>query len=101
MLAWQEGVIVCPYTQSRFDIRTGAMLDWLPNESLLVKLWTPPISDLTVYPVKVSPQHIYIDTQPSMVGGYFALAEFSGNRISTDPNYEVNKTIWISTFSVM
>jgi hypothetical protein len=88
---WQDGIIVCPHTQSRFDIKTGEIVDWLPNESLLARIWNPPISDLSIYAVKVSPDHIYINTQPAMVGGYFALAEFAGNQISSDPNYEVMK----------
>lgn len=83
----EEGLITCPVTQSKFDIRTGAVIDWLPNDPFL-RLLTPAFSDLTIYDVKAGPDHIFINTFPLLVGGFYPLAEFTGNRISTDPNYE-------------
>eukprot|EP00250_Pteridium_aquilinum_P002616 c12840_g1_i1 orf=95-1309(+) len=83
----EEGFITCPITQSKYDIRTGATIDWLPNSPFL-RLLTPALSDITVYAVKASPKHIFIHTKPLLVGGFYPLAEFTGNRISTDPNYE-------------
>ncbi|KAH7287770.1 hypothetical protein KP509_32G073500 [Ceratopteris richardii] len=85
----KDGIITCPITGSKYDIRTGATVEWLPRISFLERLVTPPLSDTTVYAVKASPGHIFIHTKPLLVGGYYPLAESTGNRIWDGPDYEV------------
>ncbi|KAI5078318.1 hypothetical protein GOP47_0005989 [Adiantum capillus-veneris] len=84
----EDGLITCPVTGSKFDIRTGAAIEWLPNSSFLEKLFTPVFNDLSIYAVRASPDHLFINKEYLLVGGYYPLAEFTGNRIWTGPDYE-------------
>ncbi|ERM99660.1 hypothetical protein AMTRI_Chr11g158170 [Amborella trichopoda] len=60
----QDGCIVCPSTDSTFDLRTGTIKEWYPNNPVL-RVLTPPLRTLLVYPVKTDSENIYI----SMKGG--------------------------------
>ncbi|CAI9754283.1 unnamed protein product [Fraxinus pennsylvanica] len=55
----QDGCIVCPTTDSTFDLRTGAIKDWYPNNPVL-RVLTPPLRNLFIYPVKTDGENIYI-----------------------------------------
>lgn len=55
----QDGCIVCPTTDSTFDLRTGEVKEWYPNNPVL-RLLTPSLRSLFVYPVKTDDQNIYI-----------------------------------------
>lgn len=55
----QDGCIVCPTTDSTFDLRTGEIKEWYPNNPVL-RVLTPPLRSLFVYPVKTDDQNIYI-----------------------------------------
>ncbi|XP_027148031.1 uncharacterized protein LOC113748698 [Coffea eugenioides] len=86
----QDGCIVCPTTDSTFDLRTGAIKEWYPNNPVL-RVLTPALRNLFVYPVKVEGENIYI----SLKGGASdASAEivFSGKAqpglTATDVNVE-------------
>lgn len=86
----QDGCIVCPTTDSTFDLRTGAIKEWYPNNPVL-RVLTPALRTLFVYPVKVEGENIYI----SLKGGASdASAEivFSGKAqpgvTATDVNIE-------------
>ncbi|KAJ4965010.1 hypothetical protein NE237_016859 [Protea cynaroides] len=59
-----DGCVVCPTTDSTFDLRTGVIKDWYPNNPVLRAL-TPPLRSLFIYPVKTDAENIYI----SMEGG--------------------------------
>ncbi|XP_043721633.1 uncharacterized protein LOC122669061 [Telopea speciosissima] len=72
----KDGCIVCPTTDSTFDLRTGAIKDWYPNNPVLRAL-TPSLRTLFIYPVKTDGENIYI----SMEGGASAASAeivFSG-----------------------
>ncbi|KAK7843102.1 hypothetical protein CFP56_012864 [Quercus suber] len=60
----KDGCIVCPTTDSTFDLRTGALKEWYPKNPVLRAL-TPALRNLFVYPVKTDEENIYI----SMSGG--------------------------------
>lgn len=63
----QDGCIVCPSTDSTFDLKTGDIKEWFPTNPVL-RLLTPPLRNLTTYPVKVDSEYIYINTQTSLSG---------------------------------
>ncbi|KAF5727071.1 hypothetical protein HS088_TW22G00758 [Tripterygium wilfordii] len=92
----QDGCIVCPSTDSTFDLRTGEVKEWYPKNPVLRAL-TPSLRTLYIYPIKTDEQNIYI----SMGGGEKsdALAEivFSGKAqpgmTASDVNVEEVKMI--------
>ncbi|XP_075519040.1 uncharacterized protein LOC142552975 [Primulina tabacum] len=55
----QDGCIVCPTTDSTFDLRTGEIKDWYPKNPVL-RVLTPPLRALFVYPVKTDGENIFI-----------------------------------------
>lgn len=63
----QDGCIVCPSTDSTFDLKTGDIKEWFPTNPVL-RLLTPPLRKLITYPVKVDSEYIYISTQTSLSG---------------------------------
>ncbi|KAI5085095.1 hypothetical protein GOP47_0001264 [Adiantum capillus-veneris] len=60
----QDGCIVCPSTDSTFDLKTGEIKEWFPSNPVL-RLLTPPLRKLTTCPVKIDSDYIYISTQSS------------------------------------
>ncbi|CAB4293195.1 unnamed protein product [Prunus armeniaca] len=62
LLLWykdQDGCIVCPSTDSTFDLRNGSIKEWYPKNPVL-RVLTPALRTLYVYPVKTDDQNIYI-----------------------------------------
>ncbi|KAF8730749.1 hypothetical protein HU200_016611 [Digitaria exilis] len=55
----QDGCIVCPSTDSTFDLRTGEIKEWYPKNPVLRAL-TPALRKLFTYRVKTDEQNIYI-----------------------------------------
>lgn len=55
----QDGCIMCPSTDSTFNLKTGNIEEWYPNNPVL-RLLTPPIRNLFIYPTKVDSDYIYI-----------------------------------------
>ncbi|KAL5559849.1 hypothetical protein UlMin_036060 [Ulmus minor] len=55
----QDGCIVCPSTDSTFDLQTGEIKEWYPKNPVLRTL-TPPLRTLFTYPAKTDEQNIYI-----------------------------------------
>ncbi|KFK41583.1 hypothetical protein AALP_AA2G147700 [Arabis alpina] len=55
----QDGCIVCPSTDSTFDLRTGEIKEWYPKNFVL-RVLTPALRKLFVYPVKYDEENIYI-----------------------------------------
>ena len=63
----QDGCIICPSTDSIFDLKTGEIKEWFPSNPVL-RILTPPLRNMTIYPVKVDSEFIYINTQISKSG---------------------------------
>nr|ACG43734.1 rieske domain containing protein [Zea mays] len=55
----QDGCIVCPSTDSTFDLRTGEIKEWYPKNPVLRAL-TPALRKLFTYRVKTDEENIYI-----------------------------------------
>ncbi|KAL5982868.1 hypothetical protein ACLOJK_016946 [Asimina triloba] len=73
----QDGCIVCPSTDSTFDLRTGAVKEWYPKNPVLRAL-TPPLRAMFVYPVKTDAENIYISIGGGIKPGSSAEIVFSG-----------------------
>jgi hypothetical protein len=58
-LVFQDGCIVCPSTDSTFDLRTGEIKEWYPKNPVLRAL-TPALRKLFTYRVKTDEENIYI-----------------------------------------
>ena len=63
-LAFQDGCIVCPSTDSTFDLRTGEIKEWYPKNPVLRAL-TPALRKLFTYRVKTDEENIYISISGS------------------------------------
>ncbi|KAK9748641.1 hypothetical protein RND81_02G071400 [Saponaria officinalis] len=87
----QDGCIVCPTTDSTFDLRTGEIKEWYPNNPVL-RVLTPALRSLFVYPVKTDDQNIFISMSVSSPTDASAEIVFSGRAqpgvTSTDVNVE-------------
>lgn len=87
----QDGCIVCPTTESTFDLRTGAVRDWYPNNPVLRAL-TPALSTLYIFPVKTDEKNIYIRIEGGASSDASAEIVFSGKAqpgvTATDVNIE-------------
>lgn len=73
----QDGCIVCPSTDSTFDLRTGAIKEWYPNNPVL-RVLTPALRMLFVYPVKTDEENIYISIRGGVKSDVSAEIVFSG-----------------------
>lgn len=62
----QDGCIVCPSTDSTFDLLTGGIKEWYPKNPVL-RVLTPALRTLFVYPVKTDEENIYISLGPASV----------------------------------
>jgi len=69
-----EGCIICPSTESTYDLKTGKMVEWMPTNPIL-RVLTPSLRDLVTYPVKVEDDSIYINVRS---GGDLAEIVFGG-----------------------
>ena len=63
-LVFQDGCIVCPSTDSTFDLRTGEIKEWYPKNPVLRAL-TPALRKLFTYRVKTDEENIYISISGS------------------------------------
>uniref|UniRef100_A0A1D1YDG4 Uncharacterized protein ycf17 n=1 Tax=Anthurium amnicola TaxID=1678845 RepID=A0A1D1YDG4_9ARAE len=73
----QDGCIVCPTTDSTFDLKTGAIKEWYPKNPVL-RVLTPALRTLFVYPVKTDAENIYISMGEGVKSGGSAEIVFSG-----------------------
>lgn len=92
----QDGCIVCPTTDSTFDLRTGAIREWYPKNPVL-RVLTPALRTLYIYPVKVDEENIYISLKGGVKSDASAEIVFSGKAqpglTSTDVNVEEVKMV--------
>ncbi|VAI02864.1 unnamed protein product [Triticum turgidum subsp. durum] len=75
--ATTDGCIVCPSTDSTFDLRTGEIKEWYPKNPVLRAL-TPVLRKLFVYPAKTDGENIYISIRGAASSGGSAEILFSG-----------------------
>ncbi|XP_021288224.1 uncharacterized protein LOC110419478 [Herrania umbratica] len=73
----QDGCIVCPTTDSTFDLRTGAIKEWYPKNPVL-RVLTPALRTLYIYPVKTDEENILISMRGSAKADAAAEIVFSG-----------------------
>uniref|UniRef100_A0ACD6A2B5 Uncharacterized protein n=2 Tax=Avena sativa TaxID=4498 RepID=A0ACD6A2B5_AVESA len=73
----QDGCIVCPSTDSTFDLRTGEIKEWYPKNPVLRAL-TPVLRKLFVYPAKTDGENIYISIRGAGTSVGSAEILFSG-----------------------
>ncbi|KAI8526546.1 hypothetical protein RHMOL_Rhmol12G0005000 [Rhododendron molle] len=73
----QDGCIVCPTTDSTFDLRTGSIKEWYPKNPVL-RVLTPSLRDLFIYPVKTDDENIYISIKGGAIADASAEIVFSG-----------------------
>ncbi|EPS67485.1 hypothetical protein M569_07291, partial [Genlisea aurea] len=89
----QDGCIVCPSTDSTFDLRTGEIKEWYPKNPVLRAL-TPALRTLFVFPVKIEGENILINMAGTGQSSAAASTEiiFSGKATpgltATDVNIE-------------
>ncbi|KAJ7554217.1 hypothetical protein O6H91_06G131200 [Diphasiastrum complanatum] len=62
-----DGCVVCPSTDSTFDLKTGEIKEWYPTNPVL-RFLTKPVRELDVYPVKVDSGFISIDMKQKSSG---------------------------------
>lgn len=95
----QDGCIVCPTTDSTFDLRTGAIKEWYPKNPVL-RVLTPALRTLYIYPVKTDEENIYINMRGSVRSDASAEIVFSGRAqpgvTATDVNVDEVKYLLIS-----
>ncbi|KAI9082956.1 hypothetical protein K1719_035099 [Acacia pycnantha] len=73
----QDGCVVCPTTDSTFDLRTGEIKEWYPNNPVL-RVLTPALRALFVYPVKTDEENIYINMKGTSTSDASTEIVFSG-----------------------
>lgn len=73
----QDGCIMCPATDSTFDLRNGSIKEWYPKNPVL-RVLTPALRNLFVYPVKVDGENIFISMGRSAPSDASAEIVFSG-----------------------
>lgn len=72
-----DGCIVCPSTESTFDLKTGEIKDWYPTNPILAFL-TKPTRILEIYPVKTDGEYVFINTKKGSKTGQSAEIVFGG-----------------------
>lgn len=95
----QDGCIICPTTQSTFELRTGEIKDWYPDNPVLRKL-TPieTCRPMEVFPVLVRSDGIYVDVKNGSLGPNFvAPVGKGGSNTSLENNnvYAVEPMMYI------
>lgn len=95
----QDGCIVCPTTDSTFDLRSGAIKDWYPKNPVL-RVLTPALRTLFVYPVKTDEENIFINMKGTARSDASAEIVFSGKAqpgvTATDVNVDEVRTSKLS-----
>ncbi|CAM6105292.1 unnamed protein product [Calypogeia fissa] len=62
-----DGCIVCPSTETTFNLKTGEIVDWYPTNPILAFL-TRPTRMMEIYPVKTDGEYVYINTKKGKTG---------------------------------
>ena len=75
--------ILCPSTETEFNMKTGEVMTWLPNNAVL-RLLTPPCPPLEVFPVKVEQGEVRVAVPDGGERAYFdggATSSFERNNV--------------------
>lgn len=84
----QDACIECPTTKSKFDLKTGAIKEWYPDNPFLRRL-TPQDTcrPMEVFPVEVRDDGIYVDAKNGSLGPDFvAPIGLGGSNTSLENN---------------
>lgn len=84
----QDACIECPTTKSKFDLKTGAIKEWYPDNPVLRRL-TPQDTcrPMEVFPVEVRDDGIYVDAKNGSLGPDFvAPIGLGGSNTSLENN---------------
>ncbi|KGN52681.1 uncharacterized protein LOC101206141 [Cucumis sativus] len=73
----KDGCIVCPTTDSTFDLQTGEIKEWYPKNPVL-RVLTPALRKLFIYAVKTDENNIYINMRGNVISDSSAEIVFSG-----------------------
>ncbi|CAI5976145.1 unnamed protein product [Closterium sp. NIES-65] len=95
----QDGCIVCPSTDTTFDLKTGEIKEWYPKNPVLRAL-TKPLRQLEVFPVKLEDYQVCINMGRGSAGAAEVVvgeASKVGQTVS-DVNVNEISTCSISTF---
>lgn len=86
----QDGCITCPGTQSTFDLKTGEIKSWFPDNPFLRRL-TPieTCRPMEVFPVLVRGDGIFVDVKNGSLGPDFRAATTSGGSDTSLENNNV------------
>ncbi|KAG6548508.1 hypothetical protein Mapa_009996 [Marchantia paleacea] len=90
-----DGCIVCPSTESTFDLKTGEIKDWYPTNPVLALL-TKPTRILDVYPVRLDAEYIYINMRRQNTGEAAEIVfggQTQAGRTATDVNVDEIKMV--------
>jgi nitrite reductase/ring-hydroxylating ferredoxin subunit len=96
----QDACIECPTTKSKFDLKTGAIKEWYPDNPVLRRL-TPQDTcrPMEVFPVEVRDDGIYIDAKNGSLGPDFvAPIGLGGSNTSLENNnvFAVETPIYVA-----
>ena len=84
----QDGCIECPTTKSTFDLKTGEIKEWYPDNAWL-RMLTPQDTcrNMEVFPVEMKQDGIYVDAKNGSLGPDFvAPVGFGGSNTSLENN---------------
>jgi nitrite reductase/ring-hydroxylating ferredoxin subunit len=84
----QDACIECPTTKSKFDLKTGEIKEWYPENPVL-KALTPQDTcrPMEVFPVEVRDDGIYLDAKNGSLGpGFVAPIGLGGSNTSLENN---------------
>lgn len=92
---------MCPTTDSTFELKTGAIKEWYPKNPVL-RVLTPALRTLYIYPVKTDEENIFINMRGSMRSDASAEIVFSGKAqpgvTATDVNVDEVNYLLISPY---
>lgn len=61
----QDYGILCPSTETEFSLKTGEVVNWLPNNAVL-RFLTPPCDPLELFPLKVEGDEVKVEVRDAV-----------------------------------
>ncbi|CAI7786224.1 unnamed protein product [Closterium sp. NIES-53] len=87
----QDGCIVCPSTDTTFDLKTGEIKEWYPKNPVLRAL-TKPLRGLEVFPVKLEDYQVCINMGRGSAGAAEVVVGEASRVGQTVSDVNVNET---------